>query len=78
MLAKVISVFSKNNDISGTLGGAVIKLLRYLWAMLMMIHTNFGEEISNILKDISKYDKIQNGGHVVHPIMAKFISKYSA
>ena len=74
MLAKVISVFSKNNDIYGTLGGAVIKLLRYLRAMLMTIHTKFGEEISNSLKDIANYDKIQNGGHVVHPIMAKSIS----
>jgi len=78
MLAKVISVFSKNNDISGTIGGAVTKLLRYFRAMLMVIHTNFGEEISNSLKDIANYDKIQNGRHVIHPIMAKSISTDSA
>ena len=78
MLAIVISVFSKNNDISGTLGGAVIKLLRYLRAMPLMIHTKFGEEISNSLKDIANYDKIQNGRHVVHPIMAILISTDSA
>jgi hypothetical protein len=44
----------------------------------MVIHTKCGEEISNSLKDIANYDKIQNGGHVVHPIMAKSISTDSA
>lgn len=62
----------------GTLGGAVIKLLMYLQGMLMMIHAQFGQEISKRFKDIANYDKIQNGGHEVHPIMAKSISTDSA
>jgi len=44
----------------------------------MTIHTKFSEEISNSIKDIANYDKIQNGGHVVNPIMAKSISTDSA
>jgi hypothetical protein len=55
----------------------VFKLLRYLKAMQMMIHTKFCEDMSNILKDMANYDKIQNGGHVVHPILAKWISTES-
>ena len=78
MFAKVISVFAKKHYISGTLGGAVIKLIRYLQVMLMMIHTKFGEEISNSLKDIANYNKIQNGGHMVPPTMANLISTDSA
>jgi len=60
MLAKVISVYlQKKNDISGTIGCAVTKLLRYFRAMLMVIQTKFGEEISNSLKDIANYEKFK-------------------
>jgi len=44
----------------------------------MMIRTNFCEDMSNCLKDIAIYVKIQNGGHVVHPILTKSVSLDSA
>ena len=38
-----------------------------------MINANFCEDMSNSLKVIANYDKIQNGGHVVDPILAKLV-----
>jgi len=51
--------FAEKNDISGTIGCAVTKILRYFRAMLMVIQTKFGEEISNSLKDIANYEKFK-------------------
>ncbi len=46
--------------------------------MVSVIPTKLSADMSSSLKDIAIYDKIQNGGHVVHPIMAKSISTDSA
>ena len=70
--------FCKIPYIFGTLGGAVFNLLMYLQDIVLMIHTKFFKDMSNSLKVIANYDKIQNGGHVVHSILAKSVSMDSA
>ncbi len=77
MPSKVIS-FCKNRYISGTLGGAVFKLPGYLRDIVFMIPTDFCADMSNGSEDIAMYDKFQNGGHVVQPILAKLTSSDSA
>lgn len=54
--------FLKIPYISGTLGGTVFKLLRYL---LSMISTRFCAGMLNGLKAIAIYYKFQNGKQVV-------------
>ena len=63
---------------SRTLGGAVLNLLMDLLDIVSMLHTKFCEDMSNSLKVIANYDKIQNGGHVVHPILDNLVSTDSA
>lgn len=70
--------FCKNPYISRTLGGAMFKLLRYRKDMLSMNPTKFYVDMSISLQDIAIYDEIQNGEHVVHPILAKSVFMDSA
>ncbi len=42
--------------------------------IVFMIPNNLCGEMSNGTKDIAIYDKFQNGGHVVQPILAKLTS----
>ncbi len=50
----------------------------YLQDIVFMIPTHFCADMSNGSKDITIYDKIQNGGHVVQPILSKLTSSDSA
>lgn len=57
--------FYKNGYISGTLGGAVFRLLRYLRDMVSIIPTDFCADMSNGLKYIAVYDRFHSGRHMV-------------
>ncbi len=50
----------------------------YLRDIVLMIPTDFCADMSNGSKNIAIYDKFQNIGHVVQPILAKLISFDSA
>ncbi len=75
---KLQKCFCKNCYSSGALGGAVFIFQVYLRDIVLMIPTDFCADMSNGSKDIAIYDKFQNVGHVVQPILAKLISFDSA
>lgn len=52
---------------TGTLGGAVFKLLVYFWHMLSMSHIDFCADMSYFTKYMAIYDNLQNGGGPAHP-----------
>ncbi len=62
-------IFNDRN-ISRTLGGAVFILLWYLRDMILMIPTDFCDNMSNSSEDMKMYDKFQNGRQGVQPILA--------
>ncbi len=62
--------FFKDRNISQTVGGAVFKLLWFLRDMMLMIPTDFCDDMSNGSEDMKMYDKFQNGWQGFQPILA--------
>ncbi len=62
--------FFKDRNISRTVGGAVFILLWYVQDMMLMIPTDFCDDMSNSSEDMKMYDKFQNGRQGVQSILA--------
>ncbi len=62
--------FFKDRNISRTVGGAVFILLWYVRDMMLMIPTDFCDDMSNGSEDMKMYDKFQNGRQGVQSILA--------
>ncbi len=62
--------FFKDRNISRTVGGAVFILLWYVQDMMLMIPTDFFDDMSNGSEDIKMYDTFQNGRQGVQSILA--------
>ncbi len=70
IIIKTLSVFFKDRNISRTVGGAVFILLWYVQDMMLMIPTDFCDDMSNGSEDMKMYDTFQNGRQGVQSIMA--------
>ncbi len=69
---KILKVkhFFKDRNISRTVGGAVFILLWYVQDMMLMIPTDFCDDMSNGSEDMKMCDKFQNGRQGVQSILA--------
>ncbi len=69
---KILKVkhFYKDRNISRTVGGAVFILLWYVQDMMLMIPTDFCDDMSNGSEDMKMCDKFQNGRQGVQSILA--------
>ncbi len=69
---KILKVmhFFKDRNISRTVGGAVFILLWYVQDMMLMIPTDFCDDMSNGSEDMKMYDTFQNGRQGVQSILA--------